>query len=492
MDRFSFATAPTDPASRLHWYCRWLRDEGCVVHVLIPERLRQKEAAILATLGQSIPVWYVEGKSIPRLTWPIHGHVWLINGSRLPMINFTGAMSEVRRKVSDILVFGPPTQISTARYAETVWVNDDHEVVRFHRYYDDSPQFIDPWTGEASYMVFDSQCAPAVTSHVLMGGWGLDTIGVITRRFLVRWSDSSCEFSVFESAGLFQGPIETDLSVSISGQEDDRFGDFNSDWSQGVSASESNFSHILNVSQSTPATTDGNDHVFRRWFYLAGKRIFDFTSSLIGLLLLSPMLLVIAAFVKITSRGPIFFRHKRQGLGGKEFSCLKFRSMTQGAMELQDQLQKVNEVDGPQFKIAHDPRLTKIGGWLRRYNVDELPQLFNVLMGQMSLVGPRPSPDEENQICPAWRRSRLSVKPGITGLWQVLRRREQPESDFQEWIYYDVEYAKHCSFWLDLLILWNTPNAMFAPYRLKKFITRIRQHGICPHSEEIHQADGSK
>ena len=132
-----------------------------------------------------------------------------------------------------------------------------------------------------------------------------------------------------------------------------------------------------------------------------------------------------------------------------------------------------------QFKIDNDPRVTKIGPWLRRSNIDELPQLFNVLLGQMSLVGPRPSPDSENQLCPEWRRTRLSVKPGITGLWQVLRLRNPHASDFQEWIYYDVEYARHRSLWLDLQILLYTPVAMFAARRLNGFAGRLERHGIC-------------
>jgi len=196
-------------------------------------------------------------------------------------------------------------------------------------------------------------------------------------------------------------------------------------------------------------------------------------------MVLSPLLLVLALLVKVSSPGAVFFAHKRQGLNGREFYCLKFRSMSQGADRLQAKLRDQNEVDGPQFKIADDPRLTKLGGWLRRYNLDELPQFLNVLFGQMSLVGPRPSPDGENQLCPAWRRTRLSVKPGITGLWQVLRERTGPHSDFQEWIYYDVEYARHRSLWLDFRVLFYTPFAMFSSHRVDKFAARLKRQGIC-------------
>ena len=152
---------------------------------------------------------------------------------------------------------------------------------------------------------------------------------------------------------------------------------------------------------------------------------------------------------------------------------------------MQLQLKALNEVDGPQFKISNDPRLTRFGSWIRRWNIDELPQLFNVLLGQMSLVGPRPSPDRENQYCPAWRRARLSTKPGITGLWQVLRLRDENTSDFQEWIYYDVEYARHRSFWLDLQILFYTFPAMVASRHVKRFAERLERTGVCPHSPRM-------
>jgi hypothetical protein len=156
--------------------------------------------------------------------------------------------------------------------------------------------------------------------------------------------------------------------------------------------------------------------------------------------------------------------------------------MKLGADALQAELRGLNEVDGPQFKIKADPRITAIGTLLRKTNIDELPQLLNVLIGQMSLVGPRPSPDGENQLCPAWRRARLSVKPGITGLWQVLRRRDESASDFQEWIYYDVEYAKNMSLWLDLYILAYTPMAILAPQRTSSLAFRLGKFGICPYS----------
>jgi len=185
------------------------------------------------------------------------------------------------------------------------------------------------------------------------------------------------------------------------------------------------------------------------------KQCLDFVAAAIGLAALAPVLAVIAVAIKLTSRGPILYRHRRQGLGGIEFDCLKFRTMIPDADRLQARLRQLNEVDGPQFKLSHDPRITRVGHFLRRTNLDELPQLYNVLKGQMSLVGPRPSPDNENQFCPVWRKNRLSVLPGITGLWQVTRSPDR-KADFQEWIYYDLQYVKYRSTWLDLQILWQT------------------------------------
>ena len=132
--------------------------------------------------------------------------------------------------------------------------------------------------------------------------------------------------------------------------------------------------------------------------------------------------------------------------------------MRRDAETMVAQLRKLDHADGPQVFIKNDPRVTRVGKVLRKYHLDEIPQFFNVLMGEMSLVGPRPSPERENQFCPAWRELRLSVRPGITGLWQVERTRA-PGKDFQEWIRYDIEYVRHASLRLDFLIcmktMWN-------------------------------------
>ncbi len=193
----------------------------------------------------------------------------------------------------------------------------------------------------------------------------------------------------------------------------------------------------------------------RRKLQSAIKRGLDVVLAGIGLLVLSPVLLAAAVLVKATSPGPLFFIHRREGWGGREFGCIKFRTMVPDAHKKQREMYDQNQVDGPQFKIEKDPRVTRIGAILRRTNIDELPQLINVLAGQMSLVGPRPSPFRENQICVAWRRARLSVRPGITGVWQICRDRNT-DADFHQWIYYDLAYVKHFSLWLDAKILFWT------------------------------------
>jgi lipopolysaccharide/colanic/teichoic acid biosynthesis glycosyltransferase len=210
--------------------------------------------------------------------------------------------------------------------------------------------------------------------------------------------------------------------------------------------------------------------VFRPWSrlsYARGfKRIADVVAAIVILILFAPVIPVIALAIKLGSPGPVFFADKRQGLHGRPFRCMKFRTMRQGADKIQDKLRFVSEVDGPQFKIADDPRITTVGRFLRETYLDEIPQFLNVLWGQMSVVGPRPSPAVENTLCPSWRDARLSVRPGITGLWQVFCTRE-PQKDFQEWIHYDVQYVRDFSFGLDLWICWRT--------FVKMVVTFVRQ-----------------
>jgi exopolysaccharide biosynthesis polyprenyl glycosylphosphotransferase len=183
------------------------------------------------------------------------------------------------------------------------------------------------------------------------------------------------------------------------------------------------------------------------------KRGMDIAVSLLGLVLLFPFLLLIAALIKLDTPGPALFRQIRVGKGEDLFACLKFRSMYEGAEEEQEKLQELNEADGVLFKIRNDPRVTRVGRFLRRTSVDELPQLINVLMGHMSLVGPRPAPPSEVQRYQRWHKRRLEVAPGITGLWQVSGR---SELTFDEMVLLDLYYIEHWSPFLDLQILLRT------------------------------------
>ncbi|MBW8041229.1 MAG: sugar transferase [Planctomycetes bacterium] len=214
-----------------------------------------------------------------------------------------------------------------------------------------------------------------------------------------------------------------------------------------------------------------NNDTFRSWpkftYPACFKKIADIIAAMTVLILFAPVLPIIALVIKLTSRGPVFFKDKRQGLHGKEFNCLKFRSMIVGADEIQDKLRRLNEVDGDHYKMEDDPRISRVGGFLRDTHIDEVPQFFNVLLGQMSVVGPRPSPESENTQCPSWCDARLSVRPGITGLWQICRTRE-PMKDFQEWIYYDTQYVRDLSLKMDLWICWQTIKKMVGNF-VKQF-----------------------
>ncbi len=189
--------------------------------------------------------------------------------------------------------------------------------------------------------------------------------------------------------------------------------------------------------------------------YSLMKRSIDVLVSLCVLLALLPLMTVVGIAVMINDGRPIFFGHVRQTRGGKNFKCWKFRTMLRNAESMVADLTEKNLADGPQVFIENDPRITKVGRLLRRFHIDEVPQFWNVLVGDMSLVGPRPSPEKENQFCPAWRDARLSVRPGITGLWQVERTRA-PGMDFQEWIKYDIEYVNRASLLLDARICFKT------------------------------------
>ncbi len=205
-----------------------------------------------------------------------------------------------------------------------------------------------------------------------------------------------------------------------------------------------------------PHLDDGpvGDAASRR-IYRTIKTGVEISCAAAALLVLSPLLIALAILVWLDSRGPILYGDRREGLNGKPFRCYKFRTMRVGADRQQRELSGTNQVDGPQFKMNHDPRVTRLGRWLRPTSLDELPQLINVVLGQMSFVGPRPSPFRENQVCVPWREGRLSVRPGITGLWQVCRH-DRAAGDFHQWIQYDLLYVRHMSASVDLKILLAT------------------------------------
>ena len=195
-------------------------------------------------------------------------------------------------------------------------------------------------------------------------------------------------------------------------------------------------------------------------FPLFLKRLGDVTASLLGIVLTAPLLPAIAAAVKLSSRGPVLYSQQRCGLNGRRFTLHKFRTMYVGSDRRMDEVAHLNEVDGPAFKARRDPRVTPVGRLLRRLSLDELPQLFNVLRGDMSLVGPRPPLPDEVEHYQRWQRRRLSMKPGITGLWQVSGRAGL--DDFNRWIALDLAYIDQWSLWLDLKILLKTVPAVLS------------------------------
>lgn len=189
------------------------------------------------------------------------------------------------------------------------------------------------------------------------------------------------------------------------------------------------------------------------------KRLLDVVISFIGLVILSPILLIISILIKIDSPGPILFSQPRVGLNGRKFKMHKFRSMVNNAEQLKSDLSHLNEMSGPVFKIRNDPRITRVGSFIRKTSLDELPQFINVLMGDMSLVGPRPPLISEVNLYDPIHRKRLSVKPGITCIWQISGRNDV---NFDEWMKMDAEYVDNWTLWLDLQILAKTIPAVLS------------------------------
>ena len=197
-----------------------------------------------------------------------------------------------------------------------------------------------------------------------------------------------------------------------------------------------------------------------RPFYHVVKRLFDIVASACGLILLSPLFLLLVIKIRSEDGGPAFYSQERIGKDEKPFKMWKFRSMIVDADKMLDKLEDQNEIDGAMFKIKDDPRVTKIGHVIRKYSLDELPQLWNVLIGDMSLVGPRPPLPSEVEEYTNYDKQRLTVMPGCTGLWQVTRR---SEADFDEMVWLDIVYINHSGAWEDLKLIIKTVLVMVHP-----------------------------
>lgn len=192
--------------------------------------------------------------------------------------------------------------------------------------------------------------------------------------------------------------------------------------------------------------------------YEISKRVMDILGAFLGLILFSPIILIVAILIKITSEGPIFFIQKRVGKNGELFNIYKFRSMVENAEELKEKLELKNEMSGPMFKMKDDPRVTSLGKIIRKMSIDEIPQLWNVLKGDMSLVGPRPSLPKEVEQFDSWMYKRLDIKPGLTCYWQVSGRNN---IDFEEWMKLDIKYVDERSFLVDVKLIFNTVFLLF-------------------------------
>ncbi|MBW9145254.1 exopolysaccharide biosynthesis polyprenyl glycosylphosphotransferase [Clostridium sp. CM027] len=192
--------------------------------------------------------------------------------------------------------------------------------------------------------------------------------------------------------------------------------------------------------------------------YFIIKRIIDIIGALCGVILLSPVMIIVGIWIKLDSKGPVFFGQSRVGQDGTQFKMYKFRSMCIDAECLLGKLKTKNEMSGPMFKMKEDPRVTKIGSFIRKTSIDELPQLFNILKGDMSLVGPRPSLPKEVTQFTSFQKLRLIAKPGLTCYWQV---RGRSDISFEEWMEMDVEYIEERNTWIDLSLIFKTVGVLF-------------------------------
>ena len=211
----------------------------------------------------------------------------------------------------------------------------------------------------------------------------------------------------------------------------------------------------MGTSMENKPVKSTNEKTFIYYFL---KRAVDLLGATVGIILLMPILLVAAIAIKIDSKGPIFFCQYRVGHYGKIFKMYKFRSMVTNAEELLSKLKDKNEMSGPMFKMKSDPRVTKVGRFIRRTSIDELPQLINVLKGEMTLVGPRPNLPREVENFSEYQKQKLLVKPGLTCYWQVMGRNN---IDFQEWIELDIKYIEERTLWIDIKLIFKTFKVLF-------------------------------
>ena len=215
----------------------------------------------------------------------------------------------------------------------------------------------------------------------------------------------------------------------------------------------------MNLSESKVVLLN-KDKIRSRFVFHSMKRLFDIVAATCGIIVLSPLMIIIAVLIKAEDHGPIFYKQVRVGENGKTFKMYKFRSMFVNADKMLDKLKEQNDVDGPMFKMKDDPRVTKIGHFIRKHSLDELPQFLNVLKGDMSLVGPRPPLPSEVAEYSEYDKQRLLVIPGCTGLWQVTERNEV---GFNEMVQLDIQYIKRASFMFDLWIIWKTVEIVIKP-----------------------------
>jgi lipopolysaccharide/colanic/teichoic acid biosynthesis glycosyltransferase len=217
---------------------------------------------------------------------------------------------------------------------------------------------------------------------------------------------------------------------------------------------------LMSTTQAEVLVGQGRSPNWDKPLLVACKRVFDFAISFFLVVLLLPLFIVLGIAVKVSSPGTVFYRWRVVGERGRTFTGYKFRSMYSNADELKENLQFLNEMSGPVFKLTNDPRVTRLGGFLRRYSLDELPQIYSVLKGDMSLVGPRPPLLTEYVRFTDYQKQKLTVKPGITCLWQISGRNDI--RDFDDWVRLDLEYIRRWSLQLDFWILMRTAGEVFA------------------------------